>query len=59
METGKYFAFLKLPQEIHTLGYFPEEKVSRLYFLSLKKFHLMEMFFILDFLQFLCFESES
>lgn len=32
METGKYFALSKLPPEIYTLDYFPEEKLSRLYF---------------------------
>ena len=32
METGKYFALPKRPQEISTLDYFPEEKFPRLYF---------------------------
>lgn len=32
METGKYFALPKLPPETYTLDYFPEEKLSRLYF---------------------------
>lgn len=59
METGKYFAFPKLPLEIHTLGYFPEEKVPSLYFFSLKKINLMEMFFILDFYGFSAFKVKA
>lgn len=58
METGKYFALLKLPQEIYSLVYFPEEKKnSRLF--QFKNSLNGSIFHISFFLSYSSFENKS
>ena len=58
METGKYFALPKLPPEIYTLDYFPEEKLSQLYF-SVKEISFNGNVLHVRFLFLFCCEWES